>query len=171
MRNLMMFLVFLAFLWFSPSGLAEEAAACPHALIDAVAWRYGLINIDGNAKYSPIVDEACKPWPYDRDLVLSALVYDGDMAYSGPAPTDAARGDVLDLYVSVFNRKTGKLVSTYTHKVYQDASVQVSSGSLSIDTARYDLAPGIRPSVSASIVPRTRAGQLKPGMTIILRCL
>jgi hypothetical protein len=51
---------------------------------------------------------------------------------------------VLDLYVSVFNRKTGKLVSTYTHKVYQDASVQVSSESLSIDTARYDLAPGIR---------------------------
>jgi hypothetical protein len=142
MRGLLLVAILLAISLPSPAVVAKEVSTCPHELIEAVAKHYGLINIE--AKGEPVLDEVCRTWPYDGDLVLSAFVYDASLAFSGAPQTVATNADVLDLYVSVFNHKTGKLVGTYTHKVYQDATVSVLQGSLSIDTARYDLAPGTR---------------------------
>lgn len=144
MRGAMMIGVLLVTSLFSPSGLTTEVSECPHELIEAVAEHYGLIHLNDDENSSPVVDETCRTWPYDSNLVLSAIVYSADLALSRSPQAASADADVLDLYVSVFNRKDGKLVSTYTHKVYQDATVQVSQESISIDTARYDLAPGIR---------------------------
>lgn len=79
-----------------------------------------------------VVASACKPWPHDRNLLLSASAFD-----------TGAEDDKL-LVVAVVDATARRVVSRYQVMVGEDAAVHIGPRSLSIDTARYQLAPGVR---------------------------
>ncbi len=82
---------------------------------------------DGN-----IVSESCKPWPFDADMTLSAFAYDAGGEYE------------KNLIVAMIDKKTNHVVSSYQKVIGEDAVTEVGEYSLKLDTARYQLAKGVR---------------------------
>lgn len=79
-----------------------------------------------------VVAAACKRWPGKNGLVLGVFAYEGK------------REDVKDLAILVIDEKKGKVLSAHRSMIEEDASMRVEEGSLRLDTAAYDLAPGVR---------------------------
>ncbi len=82
---------------------------------------------DGN-----IVSESCKLWSYNPALVLAAFAYDAGVEYE------------KTLAVAMINKKTKHVVSSYQGVIGEDAVTEVGEYSLKLDTARYQLAKGLR---------------------------
>lgn len=79
-----------------------------------------------------VVSAACKPWPHDRNLLLTAHVF------------GAGEEEDKTLVVATVDAATRRVVSRYQVFVAEDAAVHFGERSLSIDTAPYQLAPGVR---------------------------
>ncbi|HEY6896601.1 MAG TPA: hypothetical protein VI279_05015 [Rhodocyclaceae bacterium] len=82
---------------------------------------------DGN-----IVSESCKSWPYNKNMMLSAFAYDAGVEYE------------KTLVVAMIDMKTKRIVSRYQTIISEDAVTEVGEYSLRLDTARYQLAKGVR---------------------------
>ena len=82
---------------------------------------------DGN-----IVSESCKSWPYNGDMTLSAFAYDDGVQYE------------KILIVVMIDKKAKHVVSSYRSVIGEDAITEVGGSSLQLDTARYQLAKGVR---------------------------
>jgi hypothetical protein len=109
-----------------------------------------------------VYDAVCKAWPDDARLRLTALVYDkGDGAAMGPsvAPglpkplTDPSGGSERSerggprsgwLALALVNAKTQRIVSRGREGLEEDAMLRFDEGLVTLDTARYRLAPGLR---------------------------
>jgi len=79
-----------------------------------------------------VVSAACKVWPKDASKAIVAVAY--------ATKEEAKKG----LVVAVTDVATGKVVNLHRELVEEDAGLQFRESSLKIDTARYDLAAGIR---------------------------
>jgi hypothetical protein len=79
-----------------------------------------------------VVSAACKVWPKDTSKALMAVAY--------ATKDDYTKGFV----VAVTDVATGKVVNLRRELVEEDAGMEFRDYSLKIDTARYDLAPGVR---------------------------
>lgn len=82
---------------------------------------------DGN-----IVSESCKSWSYNSAVVLSAFAYDAGVEYE------------KTLVVAMIDKKTKHVVSSYQIVISEDVITEVGDHSLKLDTARYQLAKGVR---------------------------
>lgn len=82
---------------------------------------------DGN-----IVAEACKLWPYNTKLKLAAVAYDAGVEYE------------KQLVVAVIDTARGRVISSHKNVIVEDAMTGVGAHSLVLDTARYQLASGVR---------------------------
>lgn len=80
---------------------------------------------------APAVSAACKPWPHDPRLLLSAYAFGNDE-------------DDKTLVVALVDAATRRVVSSYQAVAAEDASVHFGGNSLRIDAAPYQLAPGVR---------------------------
>jgi hypothetical protein len=135
MRPLLAALLFLLPL---PAFACDRAAdLLRQAYPDAVAGAGGL-TLKGGA-YAQRIDPdavACKPWPLRPELTLVAVT----LVEANPASEDETRGDVE---IIVADTATGKPLARRREEgmAYSDA---VQFASLSLDTARYDLKPGLR---------------------------
>jgi hypothetical protein len=78
-----------------------------------------------------IVSKACKPWPYKPELTLAALGYDAGVEYE------------KELVVAVIDKRK-RVVSSIQWEVQEDAITEFGKYSLGFDTARYQLAEGVR---------------------------
>jgi hypothetical protein len=80
----------------------------------------------------PATATACKTSPVDQSILLIVAAYDR------PAPAEK------NLVVAMVDTRTGTVRSAFKGWVDGDAALSLAQGSVSLDTARYDLAPGVR---------------------------
>lgn len=86
-------------------------------------WRVGATRPD------VLTASACKASPVDKRFTLVAAAYDRGAPYD------------KNLVVALVGTR---VVTAWTGVIEEDASLMVGSDSLRLDTARYDLAPGVR---------------------------
>ncbi|HSD37307.1 MAG TPA: hypothetical protein VLC92_07340 [Rhodocyclaceae bacterium] len=74
----------------------------------------------------------CKAWASDKSKAIAVLAYDAGIEYE------------KRLLVALVDTSKLEIVSSYQGVIEEDASLTVGPDSFRIDTARYDLAPGVR---------------------------
>jgi len=89
-------------------------------------WKAGATTPDAR------VTAACKLWPYDKSVLIVAAAYAQDKERD------------KNLVVALVDTKSMSIRSAFQGVVAEDATWSVIQGSLRLDTARYDLAPGVR---------------------------
>lgn len=104
---------------------AASAAECGDDVSAAVASSAGI------GKF-PVIAAACKPWPHDRNILLSAYAFGTDDEES------------KTLVVATLDATTRRVLSSYQIVVGEDASTHFGARSLTIDAAPYQLAQGVR---------------------------
>jgi hypothetical protein len=113
---------------------AQKEQLCEQRTLGAVAR---FLHVDGvatprGAEGSVLVAAACKRHPADRRLMIAAVAFEG--------------GDPegKSLALVFLDEASGEVRTSYRGTIQEDAAMRVESGSLWIDTARYDLRPGVR---------------------------
>lgn len=123
----------------APTAWAQDGQDCTAAQLAPIdawlaahPWKVGKTNPDAR------VDAACKASPVDQAVLIVAAAYVQD--------TDDDRMGVGDknVIVALVQPRAGKLRSVLTGTIAEDAGMRVARGSLHVDTARYDLAAGVR---------------------------
>ena len=123
-------LIAAAALAFAASSQAHEPQECDAAPLAAVdAWLAQHPWHAGPTRPDTRVTAACKPSPTDKALTIVAAAYDRGTDYD------------KNLVVALVSTR---VVAAFTGAIEEDASMLVRGGSLRIDTARYQLAPGVR---------------------------
>ena len=105
---------------------APEELAPVDAWLARHPWKTGATTPDA------LVTAACKLWPYDKSVLLVAAAYAQDKEQD------------KNLVVALVDAQTMAIRATYQGVIVEDATWSVAQGSLHLDTARYDLAPGVR---------------------------
>jgi hypothetical protein len=88
---------------------------------------------DGNSpnENAIIVSAACKPHPINKQMTIAAIAYDSGTEYS--------------MVVALVDKHRRKILSNTQSDIQQkEEAGTIEKNSLKIDTARYNLAPGIR---------------------------
>lgn len=130
------------------AGLSGMLAACPvfaqtagTTACDAQSVAAVAAGATSGAAGAVPVDRAvaqtCKPWPYDPSIRLAAI------AFASDATTEAGERN-LELRVAMLDARTDQVVALYTQDMGEDAGFELAADSLRLDTARYDLAQGVR---------------------------
>jgi hypothetical protein len=86
----------------------------------------------GPGKAATATATACKTSPVDPSVLLVVAAY------------DRARSGEKNLVVAMIDTRAGTLRSAFKGWVDGDAALSLEQGSIALDTARYDLAPGVR---------------------------
>lgn len=118
------------------AAVADEPSprdACPLQTIYALS-EAGLLPAGEDA---PIVAQACRVWPYDPSLALATV------AYLLPGSDRIGERD-LRLVVAVLDADDARLHAVHETDLGEDAAFALTSDGLLLDTARYDLAKGVR---------------------------
>lgn len=114
------------------SGVASAKDACPLQTLYALS-QASLLPADAEV---PLVAEACKVWPYDDSLALAAIAY--------PLPASDENGRVLRLVIAVLGARESDILAVHETDLTEDAGFALLEDGLKLDTARYDLAKGVR---------------------------
>lgn len=112
------------------TGLAREDQSCNNVLLGSVLASTLDLDFRGNGDLISLV---CEPHPLHPEQTLVALFHH---------PEDAEDDKGFVYAVVDVNRK--RVHRMYRDTIKEDATTRISSGSLEIDTAAYDLAPGVR---------------------------
>lgn len=119
-----------AALAFAATACVAQTQECTAAQLSSVdawlaqhPWRIGSTHPD------TLAASACKASPADKDVTIVAAAYDRGTPYD------------KSLVVALV---TTRVVAAFTGAIEEDASLMLGSDSLRIDTARYDLARGVR---------------------------
>ncbi|MFL6657456.1 MAG: hypothetical protein ACJ8GW_05250 [Massilia sp.] len=108
----------------------EQLQTCSAETIAAVGAHFKVANFSmRNEGDGVLMAAACKRWPAFPDLEIAALAY------------DAGVNEEKQQLTVLLDRRTGKIVSALRQTVQEDATMSLRA--LSIDTARYQLAPGV----------------------------
>jgi hypothetical protein len=100
---------------------------CSDSTVRLVGKHFAISDFGG-----VIVAGVCKVWPKDKSLTIAMFAYESDEDYR------------KELVVAMVNSAKGSVVASYKGFIGEDAAMRVSETSLRIDTARYDIAPGVR---------------------------
>lgn len=84
----------------------------------------------GNVTATGVIAHACKVWPKDENITLAAMVYEG------------TRGRVL--LVAMWNNEKAEGIAALSGKLPLEEGCSIAKPVLAIDTARYDVMPGLR---------------------------
>lgn len=137
------FLLLLTGLFVALPLRAQEARPCDQTILDTLGEFLGVKNFrvyTYGDKAAAVVAATCKPWPKDRNIMLVTAAYD--------LPNDQHPDDVgaaKPFVVAMVDTSRQSVISSFKDEIGQDATLQViGDDSVKLDTARYDLAPGIR---------------------------
>jgi len=117
----------------------EESQQCNSVLIGQVLVKK--LNIDfggGERNRGEVIDLVCKPHPQHPAQTIVALFYDL------PSSNNANDLEQKGFALAVVDMAAKKVLRLYTDSIEVDASIRIFGSVLSIDTARYNLAPGVR---------------------------
>lgn len=149
----------------APATFAAEDAPCAPAVLACVdAWLAAHPWREGRTSPDMRVAAACKPSPTGKALVIAAAAY-------GQGGSDI--GDPVNFIAALVEPRGRRVKSTFTGSIPTDAAMALAQGSLHIDTARYDLAPGVRAFgvdvTSSANGPRCADGGFGPLRTLFVQ--
>ena len=123
----------LASLAFASCAHAMGAPDCaPEELATVDTWLAKHPWKGGATTPDALVTAACRLWPFDKTTLIVAAAY----------AQDKEQGK--NLVVALVDAKTMAVRAAFQGVIVEDATWSVTHGSLRIDTAPYDLAPGVR---------------------------
>lgn len=126
-------LLLISALFFSDRASAEtKDEICTDDIRTIVGRELKFSAFNSSTQRHNIVSESCKSWPYNERMMLAAFAYDAGVEYE------------KKLIVAMIDKKTKRIVSTYRRIIGEDAVTRVGDYSLKFDTARYQLAEGVR---------------------------
>jgi hypothetical protein len=112
---------------------AEPKQVCSDDTFTAVGEHFKISNFKMTGVEDGVVlAAACKSFPGDPMLEIAVFAY------------DAGEANEKQQLVALVNHDTGKIVSSNVSSISEDALVSVDGATFWIDTARYQLAPGVR---------------------------
>lgn len=115
------------------AGPAAPRDACPLQTLYALT-EAGLLPADRD---TPLVAQACRVWPFDPSLALAAVAYP-------LSDSDGVGERALRLVIAVLDAQDARLLSVRQSDLGEDAAFALAEDGLLLDTARYDLASGVR---------------------------
>lgn len=132
----------LGMLSVASAGAGEKADVCTDNVLLSIAEHYKIQNLrvtDADSAPSVLIAQTCKQWPYDKNITLAAVGY-------SRSPVNVEVGvHEQGLVVAMLDHVSGRFISGHHDtSLVADASFAIGEHSLQIDTARYDLAPGVR---------------------------
>lgn len=130
MRGLLLICLALA----STLALAKPVPDCPEGVEDALRAFGGKPAIEGD-----VVAAHCKSWPPAPDQVVAAV-----MAFRTETSDRNRRDWDVPAVLALLDAKTHRVLHGRRLTIGEDAATQVGSDSLMLDTANYDLRPGVR---------------------------
>ena len=145
---------------------AKDGQDCkPEDLAPVDAWLAAHPFRAGPTSAAARVDAACKASPTDEALTIVVT------AYGEPHPE---RPDAKKLLVvALVDKRAGRVRSSFKGLVQEDAVMRLAQGGLSLDTARYQLAPMVRAfgvDVSSDATgPRYASGGLGPWRALFVQ--
>jgi hypothetical protein len=107
-----------------------------------------------------VISAACKAWPVGKSRTIAAIAHDAGVQYE------------KRLLVALVEPTTGTVLAAYAGSIQEDAAMTVATSTLRIDTARYDLAPGVRAfgiDASPGYLPGCVEGGLGPVRTLFIQ--
>jgi hypothetical protein len=116
---------------FAQAGGGAAAQKCSATQLQQLGAQLGVARFM-QTETGVVVSAACRVWPKDTSKAIVAVAY--------ATKEDDKKGFV----VAVTDMATGKVVNLHRELVEEDAGMEFRESSLKIDTARYDLAPGVR---------------------------
>lgn len=117
----------------------DDQRSCNTVLIGTVLEAKLGINFKTRAKDGDLIALVCKAHPLHPEQTIVALFHDlKDI--QGNLAAEQKKGFVL----AVIDAKQHELLSLYRSTIEEDATTRIDDFSLQIDTARYNLAPGVR---------------------------
>ena len=117
----------------APAARAMGGQDCaPEDLAPVDAWLAANEGHGDEATPPTLAASACVVSPVDKGVLIVAAAYDRGTAYA------------KDFIAALVDRRAARVRSVFKGAIDEDASMSVLQGSLRIDTARYDLAAGVR---------------------------
>jgi hypothetical protein len=107
-----------------------------------------------------VVAAACKAWPAGQSRTIAAIAYDAGVKYE------------KRLVVALLDPSAGTVLAAYSGSIQEEATINVGPNSLRIDTAHYDLAPGVRAfgiDVESAFGPSCVEGGIGPARTLFIQ--
>ncbi len=121
-----------------PARAAGERQDCPPSVLAMLARELKVAHFvpgprdDGNDAAGVVVASTCKRMPGDPRLTLAAVAW------------DVHKEDSKALAIAIVDESTATVAASLRDEIGEDAATQVDPGSLRLDTAPYELAPGVR---------------------------
>src|SRR5690606_1635706 len=109
---------------------------CPDGVVESLRVSDAFGEIPPPDYPMNVVATACKAWPHDPSRLLVAAAYSTDESFAGNRS--------LHIRVAMFDAEDHRFLAGYARREVEDPAFELSEESLSLDTARYDLAPGVR---------------------------
>jgi hypothetical protein len=122
-----------------PASILDDQRPCNTVLIGSVLAEKLGVDFRMRVNDGEVIDLVCKTHPLHPEQTIVALFHDLKDKPVGDADLEK-KGFVL----AVIDIKQRKLISLYRDTIGEDATTRISDFSLHIDTARYNLAPGVR---------------------------
>lgn len=116
---------------FAQAGGGAAPQKCSATQLQQFGAQLGVARFAQTEK-GVVVSAACKVWPKDASKAIVAVAY------------STKEADKKGFAVAVTDVASGKVVNLHRELVEEDAGMVFRESSLKIDTARYDLAPGVR---------------------------
>lgn len=135
-------IVALIVLGFSPLVYAQavqkpESQRCSDDVLRDIGKLYNFDGLTYRNEQSKglVLMTACRIWPYDESITLSAFLIGSSHAGGNP-----------ELYIGMVDNKKNQLLARYNEALGNPFApvIDADKDHLRIDTARYDLAPGVR---------------------------
>jgi hypothetical protein len=117
----------------------EKNQQCNSVLIGQVLVKKLKIDFGGGERNrGEVIDLVCKPHPLHPEQIIVAVFYDlSSMQNENGVEQKGFALAVVDMAAK-------RVLRLYTDTIEEDASIRVQQYSLHLDTARYNLAPGVR---------------------------
>jgi hypothetical protein len=128
--NFFLFTFVLCHSVYAQADSEQNKQHCSDTMVKLVGKHLGISDFSHTS--GVIVDEACKVWPKDDSKTIAIFSYDAGVEHE------------KRLIVVLVDTLKERVVATYKRAIQEDAAMTVGAGSFRIDTARYDLAPGVR---------------------------
>ena len=109
----------------------EGANGCEDTFAQRLAHQAGFTTLDASGGHLVIARD-CKAWPGQGSRAIAAFAYDGRIASQ------------KQLAIAVLEGAGRELVASYAGNIPEDSASEVGSSSLTLDTARYQLAKDMR---------------------------
>lgn len=114
------------------AGAQQEMDNCPPAIHEALGREMKGLTLSPPDEGGNLIAAVCRNWPYQPSSLLTAIAYD--------AGVEAEK----QLLLAIVDAKTMRVLNRFQTSVSEDAVTEIGASSLSLDTARYQLASQVR---------------------------